>query len=96
MSSDEASAGDSAADARLYVPDADGWEVQIKRDSTKQYCYQKRPGEDYFHMILNGEIYLVSENEEKLCLTCALERGVLTRDRLFWQHRVPKRRLGLQ
>ncbi len=74
-------------DARLYLPDPAEWEAGIKQDSEKVYCYQKNPGDDFFHLILNGEIYLKSGNE-KLCLSCALRRGVVTQDRLHWQHRV--------
>src|SRR5579885_642143 len=79
-------AADDVPDVRMYVPESAGWNVHIKRDSQKQYCYQKRSGEDFFHLIQAGEIYLVNEAEEKLCLMCALSRGVVTRDRLFWQH----------
>lgn len=78
-------------DARLYVPEHDEWHVHIKRDSEKIYCYAKLPGEDWFHMLLNGEIY-VSRQHEKYCLRCALRHGFLTEDRLFWQHRVPQNR----
>ena len=78
-------------DARLYIPDNEDWEVHIKRDSDKLYCYSKSPGEDWFHLLLSGEIY-VSRQHERYCLRCALRMGFLTDDRLFWQHRVPKRR----
>lgn len=76
-------------DARLYIPDAENWKAAVKYDSEKVYCYQKRPGEDYFHLIVMGEIYLIG-GHEKLCLQCALQRGVATSDRLHWQHRVKK------
>lgn len=81
---------DPIPDTRLYLPDHDDWEVHIKRDSERFYCYAKLPGEDWFHLILNGELY-VSRFHEKFCLRCALRLGFLTTDRLFWQHRVPKR-----
>lgn len=79
--------GDDVDDVRLYVPDSEGWSAAVKQDSEKVYCYQKNPGEDYFHLILSGELYLVN-GTEKLCLRCALRRGVVTHDRLYWQHRV--------
>lgn len=78
-------------DTRLYVPDNEDWNVHIKRDSERTYCYAKLPGEDWFHLLLTGEIY-VSRQHEKYCLRCALRMGFLTEDRLFWQHRVPKLR----
>lgn len=78
---------DSLPDVRLYVPDSEDWRACVKVDSEKAYCYQKNPGEDYFHLILGGEIFLMN-GDEKLCLRCALRRGVVTTDRLFWQNRV--------
>ncbi len=78
-------------DTRLYVPDNEDWDVHIKRDSERTYCYAKLPGEEWFHLLLTGEIY-VSRQHEKYCLRCALRMGFLTEDRLFWQHRVPKLR----
>ena len=78
------------ADSRLYVPNQEDWGVEIKRDSDRIYCYAKQPGQDWFHLILNGEIY-VTRQHERYCLSCALRMGFLTQDRLFWQHRVPKR-----
>ena len=82
-----ATAADS--DRRLYVPTAEGSQARIKQGWEKQYCYSKFPGEDYFHLILNGEIYLEHAGE-KLCLTCALHRGVITTQRLFWQNKSRK------
>jgi len=83
----EESVAADVPDVRLYVTDAESWQACIKPDSDRLYCFQKTPGEDYFHLIANGEVYLVSA-DEKLCLRCALRRGVVTQDRLFWQHRV--------
>lgn len=77
-------------DTRLYVPDNEEWDVRIKRDSERIYCYSKQPGQDWFHLILSGEIY-VARQHERYCLRCALRLNFLTQDRLFWQHRVPKK-----
>lgn len=81
----------SNPDARLYIPDHNEWEVHIKRDSDRVYCYAKLPGQDWFHMILNGEIF-ISRQHERYCLGCALRLNYLTHDRLFWQHRVLKKK----
>lgn len=81
---------DPIPDARLYVPDNEDWDVLIKRDSERIYCYSKHPGEEWFHLILSGEIY-VTRQHERYCLACALRMNFLTQDRLFWQHRVPKK-----
>ena len=98
LPADESPAEDSPAlsadpipDTRLYVPDHEDWDVHIKRDSERCYCYSKHPGEDWFHLILSGEIY-IARQDEKYCLRCALRMGFLSDDRLFWQHRVPKKR----
>lgn len=79
-------AADDVPDVRVYVTETGEWNARIKNDSEKLYCYQKNPGEDFFHLITGGEIYLV-RGDEKLCLRCALRDGVVTTDRLHWQHR---------
>lgn len=71
-------------DRRLYVPVPEGWEVRIKT-GIQDYCQHRIPGEDGFHLILIGELYL-QFGKEKVCLNCAHRHGVLTDDRLFWQH----------
>lgn len=73
-------------DQRRYVVSPDRWVVQIKHGWEKLFCYAQNPGEDYFHMILHGEIYLQS-GDEILCLSCAMRQRVLTADRLHWQRR---------
>jgi Clp amino terminal domain, pathogenicity island component len=75
-----------AGDARVYVPRNEGWQAHIKRGWDKMHCYLKHPGDDAFHLILNGEIYL-QRGDEKFCLDCAQSHGFATRDRLYWQHR---------
>lgn len=72
------------SEARLYVPDHEGWEAAIKRDWTKEYCFSQNPGDNFYHLLLSGEIYLERQGE-KYCLNCAMRHGVLTRDRTFWQ-----------
>jgi hypothetical protein len=71
-------------DARLYVSAPEGWEARLKQGWEKEYCYAQNPGEDYFHLLMSGEIYLQRGNE-KYCLTCALRRGILTTNRLNWK-----------
>ena len=74
----------SAVDERLYVPESENWQARIKTNGERDYCYSATPGQDYFHLLLQGEIYLES-GDEKLCLNCARRRGVMTSNRLFWQ-----------
>lgn len=71
------------ADRRLYLPLPEGWSVHIQRDGVREYCHEKAPGEEHFHLIVMGEIYL-QRGDTKLCINCALRLGVLTLDRRFW------------
>ena len=70
-------------DRRLYLPRLEGWQVRVK-SGPNVYCGLKNPGQDWFHLIVDGELYLEFDCE-KLCLNCALRCRVLTDDRLFWQ-----------
>ncbi|MBM82541.1 MAG: hypothetical protein CMJ78_18410 [Planctomycetaceae bacterium] len=72
-------------DLRLYVPDT-RWQVDIKRSGDKEYCSVKTPNEDYFHLLMQGEIY-IHRGIEKCCLNCATRLGITTDERLFWQKR---------
>lgn len=73
-----------SADVRLYLKYSDGWTAHIKRDWMKEYCYSQNPGEDFYHVLVGGEVYL-QRGTEKFCLTCALRHGYVTRDRMHWQ-----------
>ena len=70
-------------DIRVYVAHPEGWSAHVKRSWDKEYCFQKRPGEDYFHLLMHGEVYL-EHDEERYCLQCALRRGILTHNRVNW------------
>jgi hypothetical protein len=82
QASDQCSTAQS--EARLYVPEHDGWTAVIKHDWNKEYCFSQNPGDDHYHLMLSGEIYL-QRGTEKYCLNCALRHGFVTRDRTFWQ-----------
>jgi len=71
-------------DFRLYVPDTDHWQASLKTDWNKEYCYSQTPGEDFFHRLVSGEIYL-RKGDEKYCLNCAMRLGILSLDRMHWQ-----------
>ncbi len=70
---------------RLYMPFSDGWSVRIKTGQ-REYCHYQQAGEEWFHILINGELYL-QRGSERLCLNCAHRQGVLTDDRLYWQRR---------
>ena len=77
-------------DHRLYVPFPDGWAAHIKSDGVREYCYFKAPGEDWFHLLLPGEVFL-QYGDQRFCLNCALRQRHATDDRLYWQHGVRRR-----
>ena len=71
-------------DHRIYVPLPDSWTAHAKRDSVKEYCHTKSEGEEHFHLLMKGEIYLMHQGE-KYCLSCALKQETITTDRLHWK-----------
>lgn len=84
--SEEVEPGSSAGavvDRRLYFPDSEGWEFRVK-SGPRDYCSHRNPGEEWFHLLLDGELFL-QFGEEKICLNCAVRSGLLTDDRLYWQ-----------
>ena len=54
-----------------------GWRVVLKVGSIREFCYQMEPGQEYYHRLLDGEIYIY-HGDEKLCLACAQRRGLLS------------------
>lgn len=78
------SAAENLPDCRLYVPEADNWQARILTSWDKVYCFSKNPGEEFYHLILHGEIF-IQRDDEVYCLKCGLRDGILTRDRLYWQ-----------
>lgn len=83
-----AASAEQPPDQRLYVVE-DEWQAAVKQTSDRDRCYAQNPGEDFFHLILKGEIYLF-RGHEKFCLSCATRHGLVTTDRLFWQN-APKK-----
>lgn len=54
-----------------------GWRIGVKTGSTREHCYMMAPGQDYYHRLLDGEIFLVRD-DERLCLRCASRRGLIS------------------
>jgi hypothetical protein len=75
-----------AAKERLYVPDFTGWKAAIKEDWNKEYCFAQMPGEDFYHLLVTGEIFL-QRGTEKYCIGCAVRHGYATHERAFWLQR---------
>jgi hypothetical protein len=61
---------------RLYVFEP-GWRVSIKRDSQREFCHMMTPGQNYYHRLRDGELFL-HHGDERLCLSCAARRGLVT------------------
>jgi hypothetical protein len=61
---------------RLFLHEP-GWAVGLKVGSERVFCYMMAPGQDYYHRLLDGEVYLF-HGDERLCLACAERRGLLS------------------
>ena len=56
-----------------------GWRIGLKVGSEREFCYMVAPGEEHYHRIGSGELY-VFNSDERLCFACAQRRGVLTHE----------------
>ncbi len=63
---------------RVFLFEA-GWNVALKVGSERVFCYMMAPGQDYYHRLLDGEVYLY-HGVERVCLACAERRGLLSRE----------------
>lgn len=73
------------SDLRMYVPHPEGWKAHIKQTWDREYCFMQHPGQNFFHLLQCGEIY-IEKNKEMYCLLCAVRLGIITHDRFFWQN----------
>ena len=60
---------------RMYLAEP-GWRIGVKAGNDREFCYMMTPGQDFYHRLLDGEIFLY-RHDEKLCLACASRRGLL-------------------
>ena len=61
--------------SRMYVHEA-GWQISIKRGSERVFCHLMEPEQDYYHRLVDGEIYL-HQGDERICMSCAGRRGII-------------------
>ena len=61
---------------RMFIFES-GWRVGVKTGSTRELCYMMLPGQDYYHRLLDGEIFLLRDGE-RLCFACAARRGLIS------------------
>jgi hypothetical protein len=71
---EEPTASEQAQRLFLFEP---GWGVGLKVGSERVFCYMMAPGQDYYHRLLDGELY-VYHRDERLCFACAQRRGLLS------------------
>lgn len=74
-STEPAPSPERGASGRLFIFDA-GWQTAVKATSLREFCTTMAPGQDYYHSLLANEIY-VHHGTEKLCLACAIRRGIV-------------------
>ena len=67
---------DSVLPRRMYLHEP-GWRIGVKTGSHREFCYTMAPGEDFYHRLLDGEIFLFRTGE-RLCLSCASRRGLIS------------------
>ena len=75
MSDDRESSGYSHAAQRMFLREP-GWRVGVKTTSDRAFCHSMTPGEDHYHRLAEGEVFVV-RGDEKFCLPCAERMGVL-------------------
>ena len=47
----------------LFEP---GWRVGVKTGSHREFCYMMAPGQDFYHRLLDGEVFLFRERGKAL------------------------------
>jgi hypothetical protein len=67
---------DAPAPRRLFIHEP-GWRIGHKRGSTREFCYMIAPGQDFYHRLQDGELYLY-HGDERICFACAARRGLLS------------------
>jgi hypothetical protein len=74
-STEPAPSPERGASGRLFIFDT-GWQTAVKATSLREFCTTMTPGQDFYHSLLANEIY-VHQGTEKLCLACAMRRGIV-------------------
>ena len=60
---------------RLFLREP-GWQIGQKTDSRREFCFATAPGEDHYHRLQLGEVF-VAYGDERLCIPCAERRGLI-------------------
>lgn len=67
--------GDVPDVPRLFLREM-GWTFATKNGTEREYCYAMYPGQDFYHRLMDGELFLQG-TEERLCVPCAARRGLI-------------------
>lgn len=60
---------------RMYIH-ALGWRIDVKRGSDRAFCHVMAPDQNFYHRLVDGEIFL-HRGEDRICLSCAARRGII-------------------
>jgi hypothetical protein len=63
---------------RMFLAEP-GWRIGVKSGSDREFCYMRAPGQDFYHRLLDSEVF-VYRDDERLCLACAARRGLLVNE----------------
>ncbi len=66
---------DTPRHSRLFLLES-GWRISIKTDSQRAFCFMMAPGQDFYHGLLDGEIF-IQRGEQRFCIACAIRRGLI-------------------
>jgi hypothetical protein len=66
---------EAAPPLRMYLAEP-GWRIDVKVGSQREFCYMRAPGQDFYHRLFDGEVFL-HRDDERLCLACATRRGLI-------------------
>jgi hypothetical protein len=73
---DEGKDDDADSPRRMFLFEP-GWHIGVKTGSQREFCHTRAPGQDFYHRLLDGEIFLQRE-DERLCVPCARRRGLIS------------------
>lgn len=76
--------GEPPHDLRVYQRDTT-YVPQINLADTRMYCHAQQEGEEYYHRIALGEVYL-NRDDENFCLNCGFRRGLISLERPTLEH----------
>ena len=62
--------------SRMFLVEL-GWRISVKIGSDREFCYNQAPGQEFYHRLLDGEVFL-HRAEQKVCLACASRRGLIS------------------